>query len=146
MVQGSNDSCVYTNAALQHADLNQRNWLDLENSVLREAVDDQRKMTIFTGPVLRPDDPLFDNQGKMELPTRIPQQFWKVVVWNDATEGLQSRSYLMSQTELGAQQASSERHRASPIEPYRVPLETVSQLTGIDFGPLTAQEANNRPT
>lgn len=145
MLQGSNDSCVYTNATLQHADLNQRNWLDLENNVLREAVASQRKMTIFTGPVLRPDDPLFDNQGKMELPTRIPQQFWKVIVWNDARSGLQSRSYLMSQTELGDREASTQRHRTSAIKPFRVPLETISQLTGIDFGPLQEQKAKDPP-
>lgn len=126
-LQGSHDSFVYTNAAPQHQHLNQRSWLNLENSVLNEAVNSRKKMTVFTGPVLSPDDPLYDNNGKMELPTRMPQQFWKVIVWNEPETGLQSRSYLMSQTSDGS----------SPIKASRVPLETVSQLTGIDFGPVS---------
>ena len=133
--EGSDDTFVFTNAALQHADLNQRRWLDLENSILESAVAQQKKINVYTGPVFDPKDPQFDNQGKMDMPTQMPRAFWKVVVWNEEGKGLKAEAYLMSQEDLIDKPQSTEEHVADPnIRPFQVPLDQVEKLTQLEFG------------
>lgn len=136
--QGSTDTFVYTNAALQHEQLNQHEWLDLENRVLDKAKAEGQKMTVFTGPVFRDDDPSFDNNGRMQTPTKIPQDFWKVVAWKDPEKGLQSEAFLMTQKHdlAGNSGPELELTQESQFDMYRVPLEKLQELTKLDFGNL----------
>lgn len=58
------------------------NWGALEDLVLREAKTE--RFCLFSGPVLKPDDPDFvgqDDRGAVSI--KIPRHFWKVVVAND---------------------------------------------------------------
>lgn len=133
--EGSDDTFVFTNAALQHADLNQRRWLDLENSILEKAVAEQKKINVFTGPVFDAKDPQFNNNGKMDMPTQMPRAFWKVVVWNEEGKGLKAEAYLMSQEDLIDKPQSTEKHEADyNVRPFQVPLEQVEKLTQLEFG------------
>ncbi len=137
--KASSDTFVYTNSALQHADFNQKTWLDLENNVFFGAVANKEKKTIFTGPVLRDDDPKFDNGGKMKNATQIPTAFWKVQVWKDKDAGLQAEAFVMSQEELVKGEAPSRPPLGStppPLKTFRVSMETLEQITDIDFGDL----------
>lgn len=136
--QGSTDTFVYTNAALQHKDLNQHEWLDLENRVLDGAAAKDKKMTVFTGPVFRDDDPSFDNNGRMQTPTKIPQDFWKVVVWKDPEKGLQSEAFVMSQKHDIAGNSGPEVHAQTEedFNMYRVPLDQLEKMTNLHFGKL----------
>ena len=136
---GSNDTFVYTNSALQHCDLNQKTWLDVENSVLYGAVATHEKKTVFSGPVLRDDDPVFDNDGKMALPTKIPQAFWKVEVWNDPTVGLQAEAFVISQKELIGHPKSNvpyEQMTPMQMQTHRITMPELEELTHIHFGNL----------
>lgn len=133
--QGQDDTFVYTNAALQHADLNQHEWLDLEDHILNSAVNQDRKVTVFTGPVFQDDDPSFDNQGKMDMPTQIPREFWKVVVWNEPGKGLRSEAFVMSQKDLLGKEPSGEEHiKETDFKTYRVPLAHLEEMTHLKFG------------
>ena len=135
--KGQDDTFVYTNAALQHADLNQKNWLDLENHVLESATAGHKKVTVFTGPVLKEDDPSFNNHGKMELPTKMPREFFKVVVWNEPGQGLKSESYVMSQADFMNKEQSHEPHiKLTEFETFRIPTTQLEAITHIDFGDL----------
>lgn len=136
--QGSKDTFVYTNAALQHKELNQHEWLDLEDRLLDKAEAQDSKMTVFTGPVFRDDDPKFNNNGKMNYDAQIPQEFWKVAVWNDKEKGLQSEAFVMSQRHDIAGNSGPEKDltKESQFAVYRVPLHQVEELTNLDFGKL----------
>jgi endonuclease G len=143
--EGQDDTFVYTNAALQHADLNQREWLDLENYILDNAMTYDRKVTVFTGPVLAADDPKFDNKGKMSTPTRIPQAFFKVVAWKAPSGELKGQGYMMSQKDLIKKPQSQEEHEhVTNFKVYQVPLEKLEQMTQIDFGPLQDETQETR--
>lgn len=135
--QGQDDTFCYTNAALQHADLNQREWNDLENHVLDGATSFPRRVTVFTGPVFRDDDPTFDNHGKMDVPTKMPMAFWKVEVWNEKGQGLKGEAYVMSQKDLWDQPQSHEPHdHATDFQKWRVPLNQLEGMTHLDFGEI----------
>lgn len=134
----SSDTFVYTNAGLQHAKLNQEEWLDLENRILDTARNEGKKMTVFTGPVFHDSDPSFDNRGRMESPTQMPQEFWKVVVWNDENKGLQSEAFVMSQKDdvSGHSGAVEDPQTEDDFKMYRVPLKELEAKTQLTFGSL----------
>jgi len=136
--QGSTDTFVYTNAALQHENLNQDEWLDLENRVLDRAQAENRRVTVLTGPVFSETDPSFDNGGKLKEPTKIPQEFWKVVAWRDPEKGLQSEAFVMSQKNdlLGAGNPEEHLETESDFNMYRVPIGQLEEMTKLDFGKL----------
>jgi endonuclease G len=143
----SKDTFVYTNAALQHAALNQHEWLDLENHILNLARTYERKVSVFTGPVLKDSDPDFDNKGKMAVPTKMPMAFWKVMVWNEPGEGLKSESFVMSQEKFingEAKPPSSEQH-LSDFSPFRIPLDELEELTHLDFGNIIDSPTTQAP-
>ena len=133
----SNDTFVYTNCGLQHSDLNQKTWLDVENSVLYGAIATKEKKTVFSGPILREDDPVFDNGGGLEMPTKIPQAFWKVQVWNDPAAGLQAEAFVISQKDLINKPGSNipyEHMTPIQMQTHRVTMEQLEQMTHIHFG------------
>jgi endonuclease G len=137
--QAAGDSFVYTNAALQHSDLNQKTWLDVENNVLWGAVATKEKKTVFSGPVFRDDDPAFDNAGLMARATKIPQAFWKVQVWKDESKGLQAEAFVISQKDLIGKPGSKEPYESmtpTKMQTFRVTMDQLEEMTHIDFGDL----------
>ena len=148
--RGSNDTFSYTNASLQHSALNQKEWLQLENHVLDTAKAEDKKITVLTGPVMRDSDPKWNNGGKVSPATQMPQEFWKVVVWNDPEEGLKGSAFVLSQKDFvnprGLFQADFDPGR---FEVYQVPLDKLEEMTHLDFGNVTNSQKEpkqiNRP-
>lgn len=132
------DTFAYTNAGLQHADLNQRSWLDVENNVLNGAVALKERKTVFTGPIFADDDPKFDNDGRMDTPTKIPTAFWKVQVWNKPGEGLQAQAFLLSQKDMLGKKETGPHVPLTPtqISSTRITINQLEKLTHLEFGPL----------
>jgi endonuclease G len=107
------DTFHYTNAAPQASDFNQgaELWVGLEDYLLANATDFDRKLVVFTGPVLAPDDPEYRG-------LRIPLRYWKIGAF--LVDGaLGTTGYLLHQTplvgDLGLQEAGS----PPPLGPYR---------------------------
>lgn len=131
----------YTNAAPQAAGFNQSKelWLGLEDHVLEYAQAKDVKVSVFTAPVLDPDDPPY--RGIL-----IPRRYWKVAAWVTADEAgepvLASAGFLLDQTDL-VDRATS---RAVAVEPlggfrtFQVPVGDVQDLSGVDLGPLVAAD------
>ncbi len=133
-IQASRDTFAYTNAALQHESLNQKEWLDLENHVLETARSKKMKMTVMTGPVLRDDDPKFDNKGAIKPATQMPEEFWKVVVWNDSEKGLTASAFVLSQEDyIGQRGLVSDGFEPGRFSVYQVPMSVLEEITGLDF-------------
>lgn len=135
--QANADTFVYTNSALQHKDLNRREWVALEDHILKYAKMSDDKLTVMTGPVFRDDDPIFDNDGRVNPPTQIPQQFWKIAVWNNPTKGLQGAAFVLSQSEL----IDAKDYRDGEFEPgrfdvYQVPIKQLETMTQMKFSNL----------
>ena len=142
--RASNDTFAYTNAALQHGALNQKEWLELENHVLDQVKSKGMKVTVFTGPVLKDSDPSWNNKGRLDKPTQMPQEFWKVVVWNDPEEGLKGSAFVLSQEDfVGGRSLFKSDFDSDRFEVYQVPIEKLQEMTRLDFGAVadSRQEA-----
>jgi endonuclease G len=68
------DTFHFTNCSPQMGAFNQRTWLGLENYILQNTRRWQDRVTVFTGPVFRDDDPVYRG-------IRIPVAYWKVVAF-----------------------------------------------------------------
>lgn len=134
---GSSDTFVYTNSGLQCDGLNQKEWLALEDHVLSSARG--QKMTVLTGPVLSENDRPFTNHGKINPPTQISDQFWKIVVWNDKQSGtLKGAAFVLSQSDIldrsdpGLFKGGFDPDR---FDVYQVPISKIEELTDLHFAP-----------
>ena len=132
----NDDTFHYTNAAPQHARLNQgkTQWLGLEEYVLSNARTHGLSISVFTGPVLRDDDPSLENG------VQVPEEFWKVVVAIDEESGeLRSTGYVLSQGKLIGD--ITEAFVFGQYRTYQVPVKTIAEATGLDFKGLIAADA-----
>lgn len=134
--QANADTFAFTNAGLQHGSLNQRTWLDLENYILDQAKSQDQKLTVLTGPVFADDDPEFDNRGRMDEPTKIPQEFWKMVVWNDPDEGLKGAAFIQSQKDYVGRRLFKADFDPGQMSVYQLPVDKLEAMTKLDFGEL----------
>lgn len=149
------DTFCYTNAAPQAAEFNQGKelWVGLEDHVLAYAEANDIRLSVFTGPVLDPDDPPYRG-------TRIPRRFWKIAAWTtgsgaEPAEGaepsaggapLRSAAFLLDQSPQleGVDLEENARRRAvadapPPLGPFRtfqVPVADVAAVAGLDLGSL----------
>ena len=127
---------VYPNAAPQASGFNQSKelWLGLEDHVLAYADATRQRVSVFTAPVLAPDDPPYRG-------IQVPRRFFKVVAW--ATDGermprLAAAGFILDQSELIDVRAGA--LAVPPLGAFRtfqVPLADIEHLAGVDFGPLT---------
>lgn len=90
----------YVNACPQHRNFNPKIWLELEKSVLEKgAVAHNKKLTVFSGPVLHNDDlPYYEKINDENI--FIPFMFWKIVVWKKNNEKVYAIGFVQSQKEL----------------------------------------------
>ena len=123
---------AYTNAAPQAAGFNQSKelWLGLEDHVLLYADTNDNRVSVFTAPVLAPDDPRYRG-------TRVPRRFWKVAAWADGERMLAAAGFVLDQTEL--LELDEGVLAVPPLGAYRtyqVRIGDIETLTGVDFGPF----------
>lgn len=120
---GEQDSFVYTNAVPQMPQLNQRSWLALEDYVLQNAKTAGFKVSVFTGPVFRDDDPEYE-----KFP--VPLDFWKVAAMIDSDTGeLSVSAYMLSQEGM----MPEEGFRYGLFRTYQVPLTKVEAAADVKF-------------
>lgn len=135
--QANADTFYYTNAAPQQAEFNQSKllWLGLEDYLLANAADYDRRLVVFTGPVLDPSDPLYRG-------VQIPLRYWKVAAFLNE-EKLAATAYVLDQSPPDPDQSrglvGAELVEPPPLGPYRtfqVPVADIAALTGLDLGSL----------
>ncbi|WP_299953472.1 DNA/RNA non-specific endonuclease [uncultured Modestobacter sp.] len=139
--RGNEDTFFLTNAAPQAAAFNQgaELWLGLEDLLLANAETGERRLVVFTGPVLDPADPVYRG-------VQLPLRFWKVAAFLDGG-GLGATGYLLDQTQLIGRLPA--RAAASPPPPgafrtFGVPIADLAALTGLDLDQLAV--ADRLPT
>ncbi len=128
---GEDDTFVYTNAIPQMPQLNQHTWLSLEDYILDNAKTEGFKISVFTGPVFRQDDPTYSN-------IQVPVDFWKVVLSIDSeTKQFLASAYLLSQEGL----MPTEGFRYGPFKTYQVPVKRIEEYADIRF-PKAVRDAD----
>lgn len=135
------DTFHYTNAAPQHADLNQRAqaWRGLEDYILEHTRTQGLKASVFTGPVLRDDDPVDPDYPKLG---KIPREFWKIVVAIDAdTKKLYATGYVLSQGDMIRD--FTEAIVFGDWGTYQVPIAMIAKATGLTLTQLVAADTMN---
>jgi endonuclease G len=128
----NDDTFHFTNCSPQHKNFNQNRttWAGLEDYILKNADVEDLKVTVFTGPVFAEDDPEYRG-------TRLPRQFWKVVVIARPGGGLSATGYLLSQSRLIT---DLEAFTYGAYRTFQVPVHQVALLTGLDFGDLSSSD------
>jgi endonuclease G len=137
----------YTNAAPQHQNFNQDEWVALEDWVLDKATDFSYRLCIFTGPVLRDNDPvLTDLPPELRTaipatgPAQIPAAFWKVIVLRDSEAGGEDLSVVAFAMRQSGMWNDKEGRRLLNLKVHQVTLETIEGWTGLDFGDLKSAD------
>jgi endonuclease G len=122
------DTFHATNAVPQMQGHNSPVWLGLEDHVLRHADEDDQKVTVITGPVLDPRDPvLYD--------VKVPVQLWKIVAFVHPTrKRLAAVAYLDSQAEFLP--AATPAFVWGQFKGMQVPIARVAKLTHLKFPKL----------
>ncbi|MBF4462022.1 MULTISPECIES: DNA/RNA non-specific endonuclease [unclassified Rathayibacter] len=135
----NHDSFCYTNAAPQASGFNQSSelWLGLETLVLEYAQTWRTRLSVFTGPVLAADDPVYRGTG-------IPRRFWKIAAWSPDGSTLATSAYLLDQSAL----VDEVREGIAPLGGFRtfqLPVSEVGELTGLDVAALAAADVLASP-
>lgn len=130
------DTFHFTNCSPQHSKLNQRTWLGLEDYIMKNAKVNDLKVSVFTGPVFRPDDLVYLEKYL------IPAEFWKVVVMVKTDGPLSATAYIESQRDLINQDlaASPKDFAFGEYKTYQVPVGEVEKLTRARFGTLAKHD------
>ncbi len=125
----NDDTFHFTNCSPQHERFNQGKnlWAGLEDHLLNKAADERKRMTVFTGPVFRDDDPEYRD-------VRIPLRYWKVAVVARPNGKLAAVAFVVTQEDLVRDVVSFATMDVART--FQVPLRRVEKLTGLNFGRL----------
>lgn len=127
------ESDFYSNIAPQHENLHDDAWGEIEDWMLDKVHLNAKRACVFTGPVMTPDDPTYQANGRDVI--QIPMGFWKVVVIPDGPD-IKSASFLVWQRDYD----NDVPLVFSPIL-EQVRLTTIEVLTGLDFHGLSRKDA-----
>jgi endonuclease G len=133
------DTFHYTNSAPQHEDLNQKDWVGLEDYVMRAAETKGFRVSVMTGPVFRSTDKKLKLRGE-DADVQIPEEFWKVVVMVNADTGdLSATGYVLSHGPMIRNLVESV-FVYGQYKTYQVKIALIESETGLDFGLLTESD------
>jgi endonuclease G, mitochondrial len=125
------DTFFATNACPQWQPFNDGLWGDLEDYILGNAQGDDKRISVFTGPILRPDD-------AERFGIQIPRDFWKVVAFiSEASGELTAIGYLMSQ---GIYLDSGVARDLEDFGTSQRPLSFIEAETGLRFESLQGRD------
>lgn len=128
--QANDDTFHFTNCSPQHAGFNEGKnlWQGLENYLLDTANKEDRRISVFTGPIFAADDPVLKG-------VQVPKQFWKVAAWVRPDGTMGAAGFVLSQEELltaiGLEAAAEQVART-----FQESIREIEKLTKLDFGNL----------
>ena len=116
-----------TNACPQFQPFNAGVWLSLEDYALDNCKADEMRVSVFTGPVFRDDDPVY-------FGVNVPVTFWKIIAFkHDETGALTATGYTMSQKDV---LPTAEEFVYGQFRNRQVTIRSIERLSGISFGHL----------
>jgi endonuclease G, mitochondrial len=135
----NDDTFHFTNCSPQHEITNQGKrgqaplglvlWGELEEYVASQGKKSSQRLSIFNGPIFRTNDRVYRE-------VKIPKQFWKVIVFENASGKPAAAAFKLTQASLirGLEEAFE-------FEEYQAVQLSVKQLeaeTGLNFGKIAA--------
>lgn len=132
------DTFHYTNSAPQHKDLNQKDWVGLEDYIMEAAENRDFKISVFTGPVFRDDDKRLKHQPGAE-DVQIPEEFWKVAVMVKDDGSLSATGYILSHGPMIRDMVET-AFVLGEYRTYQVQIAKIEAETGLDFGTLRSHD------
>ncbi|MCX6046504.1 MAG: DNA/RNA non-specific endonuclease [Chloroflexi bacterium] len=130
----NDDTFHFTNCSPQHKNLNEnkKTWAGLEDYILNNALANQLKVSVFSGPVFEANDFVYRD-------VQIPKRYWKVVAMIKTDGQLSATAYLLDQSQLladlGARGFTFGEYRM-----FQVSVATIETLTNLDFGELNQHD------
>lgn len=148
----------YTNAAPQRKEVNQSVWRSIEDYILHnQAVEKTLKVNLFTGPVLKEDDPYFVTKVK-DKEIQLPTLFWKVIYFTKSDRQLYRVAFLVGQKHLLKEHGIVDESRSTEdseedklfmdykkAETYQVNVQLIEELTGLSFHPAEDPFQDDKP-
>jgi endonuclease G len=138
----NDDTFHFTNCSPQHAVTNQgktkqapkglKLWGRLEDHVASQGKSDRRRLSVFNGPIFRPDDVPYRG-------IRLPEEFWKVVVFADDEGNPGAAAFVLTQADLIA--GLEETFEVGEYRAVQVRIRDLQERTGLDFGPFPEWDA-----
>jgi endonuclease G len=119
------DTFHFTNCAPQLSAFNQRTWLSLEDFILGNTRRVGERATVFTGPVFRPNDPVYRGIA-------IPLAYWKVVAFIHDDGRPSASAYLIDHDVDLTEQTLL----FGAFKTYQRSVLAIEGLTDLDFGEL----------
>lgn len=121
----NDDTFHFTNCSPQHANLNQKVWSELEDYLLDHAQADDVKLTVFTGPVFKDDDPTYRG-------LQLPRRFWKVAVMRATDGNLLAAGFAQSQRKMIAGLKEAD-FLGQEMRTDQFKISQIEALTGLAF-------------
>jgi endonuclease G len=112
-------------------------WRAIEDYVLDNAIADGLRVSVFTGPVFVKND--LPWRTGIVKGFRIPQQFWKIVVWTEedklrATAMLASQKPLLDKFGLPEAALPERFDDTEDVQDFVTSVAHIEDLTGLSFG------------
>ncbi len=127
------ESFYYTNITPQLNDFNQEKlhglWGEVETGIYDAVKVESLRMSVFGGPIFKDTD--FPFRGAL-----VPRSFWKALAYVE-DGALKAKAYVLTQDDL---EAKVESLGLEQFKMYQVPIAELSEITGLDFGPLAAAD------
>jgi endonuclease G, mitochondrial len=131
----NNDTFHFTNCALQASPFNRGKdrWQGLEQFLLeRHAKKERRRMTVITGPLFSPNDPVYKND-RMKYSVRCPLQYWKVCVLIRRDDTPAATGFILGQEDI---QDLPGFEAVFDVAATQIKIANLEKKTGLDFGRL----------
>jgi endonuclease G, mitochondrial len=131
----NNDTFHFTNCSLQASPFNRGKdrWQGLEQFLLEQhAKKEKRRMTVITGPLFAPNDPVYKND-RMNYSVRCPLQFWKVCVLVREDGSPSATGFVLGQEDIKDLPGFEE---AFDVAATQIKIADLEQRTGLDFGKI----------
>lgn len=130
--QANADTSHFPNALPQVQTFNDGLWGDLEDHIIEETVDRHSRVTVFTGPILTDDDPLY-----VDDTIAVPDTFYKLVVTrNESGDGLLALAFKKKCLTM-PKPGSFKGFSPGDFKTDQIKVSDLETLTGLDFGVLS---------
>ncbi len=123
------DTMFYSNACLQHKNLNRDEWLGVEDWVKDLEEDQNGMISTFSGPIYGPSKRFYEPAGRE--PAEIPVAFFKVVAFIDKSGNLTTRAFILLQDADSVKGLGGRKLKSH--QSYQVTTTEVEFHTGLVF-------------
>jgi endonuclease G len=132
-------SFTLTNVCPQIRSFNgQVEWYKVEREVAGAARAEKTRLTEFVGPILRADDPPYDDlrsdrsNAARGTGIRVPLQFWKIVAWVEDGK-LKHKAFILDQSDEVEEAGPLELDIETPEGVKDSSVEEISKITDLEF-------------